>query len=328
LCSGIYCNSGSPTYRYNDFYQTSGNFYGSGTPAGVGVISGVNANGDPCDQYFNIFLNPQFATGFGSYNLTAISPCMDAGDPAFPMDPDNTPADQGANYFDQLAAGPTLAIDLIPQGLPIFIPAGGGSLTFNADIDNLTDSTVTFDVWTNLVLPSGSTYGPLILRTNLALPANASLLRTLTQNIPATAPAGYYTYQGFVGTYPINVVDNDVFNFGKVGDDAGNLGGDWTVSGWGKTPAGAGLPPQKTLTAGPNPFNPETAVGYRLPAPGLVSLRVYDTAGREVAALVNGWREAGAHEVTFDASGLPSGIYFARLTAEGTTQVQKLVLLK
>ncbi|RJP81151.1 MAG: T9SS C-terminal target domain-containing protein [Candidatus Zixiibacteriota bacterium] len=78
----------------------------------------------------------------------------------------------------------------------------------------------------------------------------------------------------------------------------------------------------------PNPFNPETVVGYRLPAPGLVNLRVYDTAGREVAALVEGWRNAGNHEVTFDAAGLPSGIYFARLTVGDFTQTQKLVLLK
>ncbi|RJP76889.1 MAG: T9SS C-terminal target domain-containing protein, partial [Candidatus Zixiibacteriota bacterium] len=51
-------------------------------------------------------------------------------------------------------------------------------------------------------------------------------------------------------------------------------------------------------------------------------------AGREVAALVDGWREAGLHEVTFNASGLPSGIYFARLHAGGINQVQKLVLVK
>ncbi|RJP75262.1 MAG: T9SS C-terminal target domain-containing protein [Candidatus Zixiibacteriota bacterium] len=78
----------------------------------------------------------------------------------------------------------------------------------------------------------------------------------------------------------------------------------------------------------PNPFNPSTAIGYRLPAPGLVSLRIYDTAGREVKTLVDGWQGAGRHEVTFDASGLPSGIYFVRLAAGEGTAVQKVVLLK
>ncbi|RJP77404.1 MAG: T9SS C-terminal target domain-containing protein [Candidatus Zixiibacteriota bacterium] len=82
------------------------------------------------------------------------------------------------------------------------------------------------------------------------------------------------------------------------------------------------------LSASPNPFNPATAVGYRLPAAGLVSLRVYDTAGREVATLVNGWEEAGSHEVTFDGTGLAAGIYFAKLEAGEHRVVQKMVLMK
>jgi len=44
--------------------------------------------------------------------------------------------------------------------------------------------------------------------------------------------------------------------------------------------------------------------------------------------LISGWRDAGAHEVTFDASGLPSGLYFARLVAGDIAQTRKLVLLK
>jgi len=95
--------------------------------------------------------------------------------------------------------------------------------------------------------------------------------------------------------------------------------------------SGAAEPPAEECRLGqshPNPFNPTTAIGYQLSAPARVSLRVYDTAGREVAKLADGWRDIGAHEVTFDASGLPSGIYFARLSAGNVTQVQKLILLK
>jgi len=78
----------------------------------------------------------------------------------------------------------------------------------------------------------------------------------------------------------------------------------------------------------PNPFNPVTVARYEIRDAGHVDLRVYDTAGREVAALVDGWKAAGTHSVTFDASGLPSGIYLARLEAGDFSQVQKLVLLK
>jgi len=61
-----------------------------------------NANGDPCDAFYNIFLNPLFSAG---YHLQPGSPCIDAGDPTSPLDPDSTIADIGAFYFDQLPVG-------------------------------------------------------------------------------------------------------------------------------------------------------------------------------------------------------------------------------
>jgi len=96
----------------------------------------------------------------------------------------------------------------------------------------------------------------------------------------------------------------------------------------GVTPEPAARPDAFSLAAHPNPFNPSTVARYELRAASDVNLRVYDTAGREVATLVNGWRAAGSHEVTFNGAGLPSGIYLAKLTAEGRTAVQKLILMK
>lgn len=88
--------------------------------------------------------------------------------------------------------------------------------------------------------------------------------------------------------------------------------------------------PQETasMQIGPNPFNPATAISYQLPAAGHVSLLVYDTIGRLVTTLVEGWREAGAHELNFDAARFPSGVYFCRLQAGDYSAVQKLVLMK
>jgi hypothetical protein len=85
--------------------------------------------------------------------------------------------------------------------------------------------------------------------------------------------------------------------------------------------------------AHPNPFNPVTAINYDLHTASRVSLKVYDTAGREVRELVNGWREAGSHQTIFDGSDLPSGVYLLRLEASGLRQprlqeVRKLILLK
>jgi hypothetical protein len=83
----------------------------------------------------------------------------------------------------------------------------------------------------------------------------------------------------------------------------------------------------------PNPFNPTTAISYELRASSYVNLKVYDTAGRLVTKLVDGWREAGAHEVTFDGSGLAAGVYFLRFEASGsgttpTAMSQKILLVK
>jgi len=69
------------------------------------------------------------------------------------------------------------------------------------------------------------------------------------------------------------------------------------------------------LDAYPNPFNPSTVIKYRLPVNSIVSLKVYDMLGREVAALVDGAKEAGYYNAEFNASRLASGIYFARFTA-------------
>jgi hypothetical protein len=78
----------------------------------------------------------------------------------------------------------------------------------------------------------------------------------------------------------------------------------------------------------PNPFNPTTTIYYQLPTDRHVSLKVFDVSGRLVATLVDGWREAVVHEVAFDGSDMPSGIYVAKLTARDWSGVQMLVLIK
>jgi hypothetical protein len=89
--SVIVCASGFPVISWS-----------SGSPA-IGIKAFANANGDSCDTYYNIFLDPQFVDlAAGDYHLTAGSPCIDAGDPDLPYDPDGTVADMGAFYFDQL----------------------------------------------------------------------------------------------------------------------------------------------------------------------------------------------------------------------------------
>ena len=93
-------------------------------------------------------------------------------------------------------------------------------------------------------------------------------------------------------------------------------------------PSGA-LPTQFSLKQNyPNPFNPSTTIKFELPKASHVSLSVYDILGRQVSVLVNDRRDAGVHEVKFDASSLASGVYFYRLQAGDFTQTRRLLLLK
>ena len=63
----------------------------------------------------------------------------------------------------------------------------------------------------------------------------------------------------------------------------------------------------------PNPFNPSTIITYQLPESGFVSLKVFDVLGNEVAKLVDENKQSGSYEVVFNASNLPSGVYFYTL---------------
>ncbi|MFH1862705.1 MAG: T9SS type A sorting domain-containing protein [bacterium] len=100
-----------------------------------------------------------------------------------------------------------------------------------------------------------------------------------------------------------------------------------------KSPPSQFIPLSFSLYPGfPNPFNPSTILRFDLPQAAQVKLEVFDVNGRMVGAIhelpLRQWYPAGTHEILFDGSDLPSGIYFAKLAAGDFSQVQKLVLLK
>jgi len=84
----------------------------------------------------------------------------------------------------------------------------------------------------------------------------------------------------------------------------------------------------KLLDNYPNPFNPTTKISWQSPVNGQQTLKVYDVLGREVATLVNEYREAGSYEVEFDATNLPSGMYIYRLQSGSYSDVKKMILSK
>ncbi len=78
----------------------------------------------------------------------------------------------------------------------------------------------------------------------------------------------------------------------------------------------------------PNPFNPSTTISWQSPVSSYQTLKVYDVLGNEVATLVNEEKPAGSYEVTFDASGLSSGIYFYKMQSGSFVETKKMLLLK
>ncbi len=96
-----------------------------------------------------------------------------------------------------------------------------------------------------------------------------------------------------------------------------------------KAVSGKSTPKEYSLMQNfPNPFNPETKISFTLPEAQYAILKVFDVLGREVRTLAAGWREAGAHEVIFNAADLPSGIYFYRLEAGPFSKSRKLLILR
>jgi hypothetical protein len=78
----------------------------------------------------------------------------------------------------------------------------------------------------------------------------------------------------------------------------------------------------------PNPFNPSTKITYSIKEEGLVTLKIYDVLGKEIATLVNESKPEGIYEAEFNASQLPSGMYIYKIQAGSFSDVKKMLLTK
>ncbi|MBU0518044.1 T9SS type A sorting domain-containing protein, partial [bacterium] len=235
---------------------------------------------------------------------------------------------------DVIGGTPTaVTIDLTYlSGSPV--PAGGGNIYFDVYAENVSASPQDFDAWlemayeggppTTVVLRSFTNYQPgwSINRPNMFYP------------IPAPYPAGNYTFAGKVGVNPNTAWDESSFPFVKEGASAGAAFVPFAVDG-APNPFDVIEEDHEAISsefvlisAYPNPFNPTTAISIQLSAFSKVNLSVYDISGKKVAVLMDGYRAAGMHEVTFDGSTLSSGVYLAKLTAEDVSAVSKMMLVK
>ena len=228
---------------------------------------------------------------------------------------------------------PDVTVTAEPLGTPIVIPANGGSFDWEITIENTGTSIANFTAWTTATLPSGIETGALILRPGLGLAPGGNIFRLLTQNIPARAPAGDYTYNAYVGGYPGNILSEDHFTFEKAAGDAdpNSPYDNWNVEGWDVDPpeVANNLPAEFFMEQNfPNPFNPVTTINFGLPEEGLIKLEVFNVLGRKVAILADGKMEAGYHQVVWNATTMSSGVYFYKITAGDHTMIKKCILMK
>jgi hypothetical protein len=228
----------------------------------------------------------------------------------------------------------TLGITLAPSNPPVVVPVNGGSFDFTIALINNSSTPRSFDVWTVIQTPHMSfvpSIGPLML----TFPAGMSLVRARSQFVPTQAPAGTYMYRGFVANYPWVVTSSDAFAFTKLGSnfDAMDPTEGWLCNGElfpGEVLLSSVIVPTVFSVSGPtpNPFNPTTTINIALPEAAHMTMTVYDINGRQVAQVVDGFRSAGYHQVTFDGSHLASGIYLYSVTAGSHRATGKMVMLK
>ncbi|MBD3168446.1 MAG: T9SS type A sorting domain-containing protein [candidate division Zixibacteria bacterium] len=223
-----------------------------------------------------------------------------------------------------------LSIEMIPDETPPVYVIAGGSFSYTGVLANNTGQQQVSDVWVNLTIPGGGSYGPVQEFYNVVLNPNQQIsVPDIIQDVPGFAPEGTYNYIANCGNYPSDIIDSDTFQFivYHLGDGA-ETGGDWKLAGWFdndsyELPRTSGL-----LGNYPNPFNASTTIRYTLTDDRDVSLKVYNLMGELVEILVGEHKTAGNHSVRWDGTQMASGIYYYKLTVGDESYTKRMTLLK
>ena len=216
-----------------------------------------------------------------------------------PGDDDNG-IDAGSAYvYTGFVPGSTVPVSVTSSAFPV---SGNGTFDYTIDLTNITDTSQTIDIWTEVTDRWGIRRSTPVIYGR-SLQGGRSYSHSESWELGENKPQGEYVFTTYIGTYPDEIMDSSSATYDKT---------------FGKETVGEEkLIPEAFDLSGnyPNPFNPTTTISYALPSDAHVKLTVLDVVGREVATLVNRDEEAGYKSVTFDASELASGIYFYRLHA-------------
>jgi hypothetical protein len=190
-----------------------------------------------------------------------------------------------------------------------------GRLQFDLFITNNGATPQEINLWLTATGPTPYTR----LYSNGVLPADTTVHRRPDFFVTSNVPTGTYVVAFNVGDFTKSVICDAVsFVIEKLPD--GSISVDGTVL------FDAGATTTSLAAVSPNPFADRTQIAYEVATASQVRLAVYDVLGREVAVLVDGAEEAGAHRATFDARGLAAGTYVYRLTVGSEVQTGRMTL--
>jgi len=260
----------------------------------------------------NITQNPRLIDPQnGNFHLSPFSPCVDAGWPLSPYDPDSTIADMGAlpTRFRNIVANPRV-IEFASYEIGVL-----DSLHLN--IYNLGIDTIRLEP--RLISPEGSPFSIGGVNEAFDLFPDSTLMvwvvftpqdsgeHVASLMIPSDQPGEEMT-RVTVRSVQLGVGDREL----------------------------VALEGYRLFDAYPNPFNSSITIKFAVGAQGLAPLRlaIYDLSGREVAELLDGRGvlqyapTAGQHKVVWNAAGMPSGIYFCRMEAQGFSRSMKMLLVR
>jgi parallel beta-helix repeat protein len=120
---GIYFDNGSQesSLSYSNIFNNVGGDLTGDPPDFLGTVVATNINGDSCDVFYNIFMDPLFVNpGNGVYYLQSTSPCIDAGDPETPPDPNGSLPDMGAFYYDPMGVEEKVVDRIVPTAFRLY----------------------------------------------------------------------------------------------------------------------------------------------------------------------------------------------------------------
>ena len=236
----------------------------------------------------------------------------------------------GAAFYNFWSASATTGPQTLTSNVFPGVTAANSYLRFNeacayysaTAIDScvIETSTNAGATWTRLIgmyqsLTLSSGYNSTPVMTTVA--ATAQFL--------APAPGDWATklYQMPIGTNQVRFVAKSAFGNNLYIDDV--TSGPATGTG---SPISL-VPDKYSLSQNyPNPFNPTTKINFTIPKQGLVTLKIFDVTGREVAQLINEVTAAGYHSIDFNASNFASGVYFYKLEAADFSDVKRMMLIK